>query len=73
MPGSPAGAGAQQQGTGTRMKRTWIGLFRGINVGGRNLLPMKELVALLVDAGFDVARAAAANPYPEACAKLYGP
>ena len=96
--------------------RTWIGLFRGINVGGRNRLPMKELVALLAEEGFDevqtyiqsgnivfrgtgtaraigdrivaaVARrfgfrphllllsgedlthAAAANPYPEACAK----
>jgi uncharacterized protein (DUF1697 family) len=23
---------------------TWIALFRGINVGGRNILPMKELV-----------------------------
>jgi uncharacterized protein (DUF1697 family) len=95
---------------------TWIGLFRGINVGGRNLLPMKELVALLAEEGFDEARTyiqsgnvvfrgagtaraigdrivaavarrfgfrphlllmsgadltrtAAANPYPEACAK----
>jgi uncharacterized protein (DUF1697 family) len=27
-----------------RMK-TWIGLFRGINVGGNNLLPMKELIS----------------------------
>jgi uncharacterized protein (DUF1697 family) len=35
---------------------TWIGLFRGINVGGRNLLPMKELVALLAEEGFDEAR-----------------
>ena len=26
---------------------TYIVLFRGINVGGKNLLPMKELVALL--------------------------
>jgi uncharacterized protein (DUF1697 family) len=96
--------------------RTWIGLFRGINVGGRNLLPMKELVALLAEEGFDevrtyiqsgnvvfrsagsapalgerilgavagrfgfrphllllsatdLARAASANPYPEACAR----
>lgn len=32
--------------------RTWIGLFRAVNVGGRNLLPMKELVALLVEEGF---------------------
>jgi uncharacterized protein (DUF1697 family) len=36
--------------------RTWIGLFRGINVGGRNLLPMKALVALLVAEGFDGVR-----------------
>jgi uncharacterized protein (DUF1697 family) len=36
--------------------RTWIGLFRGINVGGRNLLPMKELVALLAEEGFDEVR-----------------
>ena len=27
--------------------KTYIALFRGINVGGRNVLPMKELVALL--------------------------
>jgi uncharacterized protein (DUF1697 family) len=96
--------------------RTWIGLFRGVNVGGRNLVPMKELVALLAEEGFadvrtyiqsgnvvfrgagtaralgdhivaavarrfgfrpllllmsgaDLTRAAAANPYPEACAE----
>lgn len=30
---------------------TYIALFRGINVGGKNLLPMKELVALLADLG----------------------
>ncbi len=28
-----------------------IALFRGINVGGKNLLPMKELVQLFEDAG----------------------
>ena len=27
--------------------KTYIALFRGINVGGRHILPMKELVALL--------------------------
>ncbi len=27
--------------------QTWIALFRGINVGGRNILPMVELVAEL--------------------------
>lgn len=30
---------------------TYIALFRGINVGGANLLPMKELVALLEELG----------------------
>src|SRR5258708_21101980 len=28
---------------------TWIALVRGINVGGKGMLPMKELVALLED------------------------
>ena len=31
---------------------TWIAFFRGINVGGRNILPMRELVALLEEVGF---------------------
>ncbi len=30
---------------------TWIAFFRGINVGGRNILPMKELVTVLAKAG----------------------
>ena len=30
---------------------TFIALFRGINVGGRNLLPMRELVAILESVG----------------------
>ncbi|MEP7155219.1 MAG: DUF1697 domain-containing protein [Betaproteobacteria bacterium] len=30
---------------------TWIALFRGINVGGNNLMPMKALAALLENAG----------------------
>lgn len=29
----------------------WIALFRGINVGGNNMLPMKELVALIEGLG----------------------
>jgi uncharacterized protein (DUF1697 family) len=29
----------------------WIALFRGINVGGNNLIPMKELTALLNSMG----------------------
>ena len=32
--------------------KTYVVLFRGINVGGRNTLPMKNLVALLMDNGF---------------------
>ena len=31
--------------------KTYIALFRGVNVGGNNVLPMKELVALLEDIG----------------------
>jgi len=31
---------------------TWIALFRGINVGGHNRLPMKELKVLMTDLGF---------------------
>ena len=31
--------------------KTHIALFRGINVGGRNTLPMKELVLILEDLG----------------------
>lgn len=36
--------------------KTWILLFRGINVGGRNLLPMKELVTRLQAMGFEDVR-----------------
>lgn len=32
--------------------KTYVVLFRGINVGGKNLLPMKELVTLLEKNGF---------------------
>jgi uncharacterized protein (DUF1697 family) len=31
--------------------KTYIALFRGINVGGRHILPMNELVALLEELG----------------------
>ena len=31
--------------------KTFIALFRGINVGGKNSLPMKELISLLEDLG----------------------
>jgi uncharacterized protein (DUF1697 family) len=36
--------------------RTWIGLFRGINVGGHNKVPMKDLVTLLCGLGFEEVR-----------------
>jgi uncharacterized protein (DUF1697 family) len=35
---------------------TWIALLRGINVVGKNKLPMKELAAVLEDAGFKETR-----------------
>jgi len=31
--------------------KVWVALFRGINVGGRNRLPMKSLVAILCQLG----------------------
>jgi uncharacterized protein (DUF1697 family) len=36
--------------------RTWIGLFRAINVGGHNKVPMKDLVTLLCALGFERVR-----------------
>jgi uncharacterized protein (DUF1697 family) len=30
---------------------TWVAFLRGINVGGKNSLPMKELVAMLESIG----------------------
>ncbi|MEM9412073.1 MAG: DUF1697 domain-containing protein [Planctomycetota bacterium] len=35
---------------------TWIALFRGINVGGNNILPMKELKAVMEQADFENVR-----------------
>ncbi len=35
---------------------TWIVLLRGINVGGKNRLPMKSLASLLEDIGFSDVR-----------------
>lgn len=37
--------------------KTYIALFRGINVGGKNILPMKELVAVLENLGLQDIRA----------------
>ena len=36
--------------------RTWIGLFRGINVGGHYKVPMKDLVTVLRGLGFEEVR-----------------
>jgi uncharacterized protein (DUF1697 family) len=33
--------------------RTFIALFRGINVGGKNILPMKDLVGILESLGYE--------------------
>lgn len=35
---------------------TWVALLRGINVGGRNRLPMKDLASMFVDAGCEDVR-----------------
>ena len=59
------------------MDKKWIVLFRGINVGGHNILPMKALVALLESIGYTkvktyiqsgnvVLEAKESNPYPDA-------
>jgi uncharacterized protein (DUF1697 family) len=36
--------------------KTYVALFRGLNVGGNNILPMKELVALLENIGLQNVR-----------------
>lgn len=38
------------------MSVTYVALLRGINVGGKNKLPMKELIEMFVEAGCDDAR-----------------
>lgn len=38
------------------MTPQWVALFRGINVGGRNVLPMKTLVAALAGIGAEEIR-----------------
>jgi uncharacterized protein (DUF1697 family) len=37
---------------GTIDLKTWVGLLRGVNVGGRNSLPMKRLQEILGELGF---------------------
>ncbi len=60
---------------------TYIGLLRGINVGGRNKLPMKELIVLLEDLGCQNVRTyiqsgnvvfQSADPNPEDLARQIG-
>lgn len=36
--------------------KTWLALFKGINVGGNNKVPMKELVGMLEHLGFQQVR-----------------
>ena len=40
----------------TRGSKTWIALLRGVNVGGTNKLPMKELASELEAIGFENVR-----------------
>jgi uncharacterized protein (DUF1697 family) len=40
----------------SRTTQTWIALLRGVNVGGKNKLPMKELAALLETLGLSDVR-----------------
>ena len=46
---------------GVGLSRVSIALPRGINVGGKNRLPMKDLVAMFVEIGCDEVRARLAN------------
>ena len=41
---------ARQEGKG-ELEDRYVALLRGINVGGKNILPMKDLVALFSDTG----------------------
>ncbi len=36
---------------GSSAKATFVALLRGVNVGGKNMLPMKDLQAMFIDAG----------------------
>ena len=37
-------------------KHTWIALFRGVNVGGKHIVPMQELKQLFAELGLNEAR-----------------
>ena len=47
----PAFSADKMDGGKAHQMMTYIALFRGINVGGRHILPMKELVAILEELG----------------------
>lgn len=42
---------ARSASAGSRTESTFVALLRGINVGGKNKLPMRDLVAIFEDAG----------------------
>ncbi|MYD95403.1 MAG: DUF1697 domain-containing protein [Chloroflexi bacterium] len=46
----------QNQNDGAGTGRRYVALLRGINVGGRNKLPMRELAAMFVEAGCEDVR-----------------
>ncbi len=45
--------GAKRKGASGKWDGTYVALMRGINVGGKNMLPMKDLVAMFSEAGCD--------------------
>ena len=38
------------------MTTTYVALLRGVNVGGKNKLPMKDLTAIVTDLGYRAVR-----------------
>src|SRR5712691_9867075 len=51
-PVSPSRAAAPDPGRRHRMK-TWVALLRGVNVGGKNTIPMSELKSSLSSLGLE--------------------
>jgi uncharacterized protein (DUF1697 family) len=47
---------ARRGSGGTRMMKTYVALFRGINVAGNNILPMRDLTRLLEGLGLENVR-----------------
>jgi uncharacterized protein (DUF1697 family) len=48
---TPSSKGARSAKPAGGSLTTWVALLRGINVGGNNRLPMRDLAAILVDVG----------------------